>query len=468
MKPTYAPAARHTCDKCREVFPSGFYLERSQDGQFLCAKCRDAQLHQATTSGVEPVIDEHRNDGGAAVGQTAQPKPRSSPSGRMSKDSIHSAAQFGDLEQVKALVKDKPDLVFKSSRNSMTSYGTPLHEAARYGHKTVVEFLLDSKAEVNAPVGNEKTPLHMAAGNGHKDVAELLLSSGADVNAKDGDGKTALHMAAENGFENVVRLLVAKRANVNARSKKGETPFVLATKNGYKGIADFLSANGADSTLKSFSRLPSVLVGVSVAFVIFVSGQYFSFNAALIGAIFAIVGGWFWQDLGFLPLDVVDQSGRLLLLDAIRDGRTDTVAGLLDNNAAEVNEKFHLGRTPLHMSASFGRKDIAELLLNKGADINARDNEGTTPILDAAWKGHRDVLELLLMRNADVNVKSNNGVTPLHSAAVAGHGDIVALLLSNGADVNARTNKGRTPLKLAMLKKHKDIAESLHRHGGIE
>src|SRR5271170_7328917 len=49
MDPVYAPASRTTCDQCRNSFPSGFYLEKSRDGRFLCEKCRVAQLSQVST-----------------------------------------------------------------------------------------------------------------------------------------------------------------------------------------------------------------------------------------------------------------------------------------------------------------------------------------------------------------------------------------------------------------------------------
>lgn len=38
----HAPVSKTTCDQCGGSFPSGFYLERSQDGRYLCEKCRTA------------------------------------------------------------------------------------------------------------------------------------------------------------------------------------------------------------------------------------------------------------------------------------------------------------------------------------------------------------------------------------------------------------------------------------------
>src|ERR1035438_1825728 len=103
---------------------------------------------------------------------------------------IHDAAQNGDMEKVKALLKGNPDLVFSKNDN----YGcTPLHLAVFSGHKEVVELLLTNKADVNAKSTNGLTPLHVAAVQGYKEVAELLLASKADVKAKDNYGKMPLH-----------------------------------------------------------------------------------------------------------------------------------------------------------------------------------------------------------------------------------------------------------------------------------
>src|ERR1039458_1585983 len=134
---------------------------------------------------------------------------------------IHDAAPNGDLEKVKALLKDKPDLVYGKDEN----YGaTPLHLASMEGHRDVAELLLSSKAEVNAKDNNGWTPLHWAAAGGHLDVAELLLAGKAEVNAKDKYGQTPLHLAAGMGHKATAELLLTNRAEVNAKNDAGRTP----------------------------------------------------------------------------------------------------------------------------------------------------------------------------------------------------------------------------------------------------
>jgi len=100
-------------------------------------------------------------------------------------DEIHDAAAGGDLEKVKALLKENPKLVFSKPVGADAPFPgfTPLHRAAQLGHKDVAELLLAKGANVNDRANTGDTPLHAAALNSHMDVAELLLAKGADVNA---------------------------------------------------------------------------------------------------------------------------------------------------------------------------------------------------------------------------------------------------------------------------------------------
>jgi len=120
---------------------------------------------------------------------------------------IHDAARAGDLDKVKTLVKEHPELI--SSKDE--KYGqTPLHIAAFNDRKDVAEFLLANKADVNAKSNNGSTPLHLAAGKGNKDIVELLLANNADVNAVDNEGWSPVHSAVVYNQKEIQELLASK------------------------------------------------------------------------------------------------------------------------------------------------------------------------------------------------------------------------------------------------------------------
>ena len=165
---------------------------------------------------------------------------------------IHEAAKNGDLEKVKALLKDNPNLVFSKD----DKYGeTPLHLAASKGYKELTQLLLANKADVNAKANDGGTPIYIAAQEGHKDVVELLLANKADVNAKGKDGITPLYMAVQDDHKDVVELLLAKGADVNAKRNNGLTPLLYVAFKGHIDVAKLLLAKGADVNAKDNNGL---------------------------------------------------------------------------------------------------------------------------------------------------------------------------------------------------------------------
>lgn len=105
---------------------------------------------------------------------------------------IQKAIKKRDIEKVKALLQQNPNLV--SSKSGLLGE-TPLSDAACRGQKEMVELLIANHADVNAKDRLGFTPLMEAAMCGSKDAAQVLLVNGADVNAKNKSGETALWLA---------------------------------------------------------------------------------------------------------------------------------------------------------------------------------------------------------------------------------------------------------------------------------
>ena len=128
------------------------------------------------------------------------------------------AAKEGNIEAVKQHLANGADV------NAKDDGWTPLHNAAGYSTKEMVELLISNGANVNVKNEDEWTPLHDAAS---KEVAELLIAKGADMDAKDKDNWTPLHKAAFGGHMEIVELLIAEGADVNAKGEDEWTPLNL-------------------------------------------------------------------------------------------------------------------------------------------------------------------------------------------------------------------------------------------------
>ncbi|UCE60993.1 MAG: ankyrin repeat domain-containing protein [Phycisphaerales bacterium] len=119
--------------------------------------------------------------------------------------SIHEAAGGGDLPTVTdILAGDSSSVNAKDDREQ-----TPLHLAARFGHREVVAYLIAKGADVNAQTDKGRTPLHLASVSGHDETIEILIMSGADRGIQDGRGRTALSMAIARGYLHLASVLEA-------------------------------------------------------------------------------------------------------------------------------------------------------------------------------------------------------------------------------------------------------------------
>uniref|UniRef100_H3A5N3 CASK interacting protein 2 n=1 Tax=Latimeria chalumnae TaxID=7897 RepID=H3A5N3_LATCH len=138
---------------------------------------------------------------------------------------LHLSAQYGHYEVSEMLLQHQsnPCMVNKGRK-------TPLDLACEFGRLKVAQLLLNSNMCVALLEGQTKdsrddnftTPLHLAAKNGHKEIIRLLLKAGIDINKKTKAG-TALHEAALYGKTEAVRLLLDAAVDVNIRNTYNQT-----------------------------------------------------------------------------------------------------------------------------------------------------------------------------------------------------------------------------------------------------
>lgn len=145
--------------------------------------------------------------------------------------SLPKAAENGDLDQVKHLLRTRADSNAKFKA---------LCAAALRGYDDIVRELVKAGADVNRQDENGVTALWCAAYSGHTYTATVLLTVGANPNIRTVDGGTILMAAALSGYANTVEKLIQAGANVNAKDNKGRTALWMAKKEGHNDVVQIL------------------------------------------------------------------------------------------------------------------------------------------------------------------------------------------------------------------------------------
>lgn len=383
---------------------------------------------------------------------------------------IHDAIQAGNLETVKQLLAQNPDLIENTDEGGMT----PLLTAASEGKLDILKYLIANKADLSAVNDRRSTALHLAAFGGHPKVAEYLLTLDVDINAKNAGGFTPLIFAAYRAHPDIVKILIDKGAEKSHTDNTwGGTAIHWAANRGNRETLAMLMSGGYDLKMLSVADSSRPLNWAANA------GNVETLEYLLDNGVdpnSAMPNGWsaLHNASAKGSLDAVkvlvehgadvhtaDEEGNTVFGVAVATEHFD-IAGYFIDHGVDINRRDNDNMTPLHWASLRGNMDLARLLLEKGAELNIFDNHHFTPLLRAAGSQNLELINLLIENGADVNVADENGTTAVMHAINNGASEIVSVLLANGADINQRENHyGHSELHRAAIRGYGDIAARL-------
>jgi uncharacterized protein len=302
------------------------------------------------------------------------------------------ASSQGNLERVKKLAEECPELVF-----AQYNYTPPIHFAAREGHLELVNYFLGQGAY--DPIYKtypflDSLPI-IADDRGRRDIAILLRQFGANysLHKYKGDNgeihynRTVLQKEFEKAVNKEDLNKIEKLLKKHPELAKDETFFwsegilTMPAKRGNRKLMELLMSYGA--------KVPDILKWA----------QFYYFE------------------------------------------RYDSAAFLLEKGMNPNTMSWH-HVTVLHDMAQKGEIQKAELLIKHGADINAVEEEyQSTPLGLAVRWGQVEMVEFLLKQGADPKKSGAAWSTPFAWSQKKGHKAIENILLKKGAKENTKQKK---------------------------
>jgi ankyrin repeat protein len=360
---------------------------------------------------------------------------------------VRAAQQMQRTGASAAIADDEPD---PSAGEEVAGYSglvgsqgglTALLHAAREGHVSAVETLLDAGADINqVSAGDSTSPLLIATINGHFDLALSLLRRGGNPNLASVAGAAPLfaainthwaprsrypqqhaYMLQKATYLDVMKALLAAGADPNARLEKhvwymsytfdlldvdtrGATPFWRAAYATDVEAMRLLVAHGANPNIATLKAPERARRG----------------GGARAG------GAGARSDPSGLP--PVPTNGPAVWPIHAASG-----VGYGEGYAANAHRHVPGGWLPA----------IKYLVEELGADVNARDHNGYTPLHHAAARGDNELILYLVEKGADVTVVSRKGQTTADMAngpvqRISPFPETVALLEKLGSKNNHR------------------------------
>ncbi|KAK6166725.1 hypothetical protein SNE40_023356 [Patella caerulea] len=341
---------------------------------------------------------------------------------------FYDAVLNNELQLLKRLVtQHKLDLnaKFVEVRKKNHSDLCPVHLASYRGYTYMLQYLIESKCDVNRTTTTlRRTALHFSVLR-HKIACMLLLiAAGAKLDAKDTFGNSPCHYAADDGYCQILDVLIRRGVNVNSKDITSKTPLMKAVRNNKTdAVLRLLRAN---SDLNITDRNSDMAL-------------HYAARNGCVDIIDILLSA------GSL-IDVQNYWGRTPLMEAVCYNHREAIARLIEVSCDLNRREFKTGDTALHIAIKRNYSAVVDLLLAAGSRHDIYNHQGETAAYDAVVTNKLDIIRLMIISNCDIDIPAKyfpNGVykSIFQLAAEKGHYEICRLLASLGyVDYAARDN----------------------------
>uniref|UniRef100_A0A0D9XPR4 PGG domain-containing protein n=1 Tax=Leersia perrieri TaxID=77586 RepID=A0A0D9XPR4_9ORYZ len=307
---------------------------------------------------------------------------------------------------------------------------TIFHIAAEQGHGELIQELFH-----RIPYW---TPLHCAARAGHLSAVNALLNLAKDcgentLGCQSRAGDTSLHLAATHGHGAVVEALVSARRSASELNKAGMSALYLAVMS-----RSVIAVRAIVTTCLDASSVgPSSQNALHAA--VFQSLEMVQLLLQWKPELASQVDG-----KGSTPLHFAASNGSHSVVRAILQTATPSTIYMKDSD----------GLSAIHVAARMGHAGVVKEIIEVCPDAAEQlDGNAGTFVHAAAREKHSSVVSLVVKEprlGGLLNAQDGDGNTPLHLAVLAGELGVVGTLLRKGkVRTGVLNNAGDTPLDLA-------------------
>ena len=319
-----------------------------------------------------------------------------------------------------------------------------LHLAVIGGSLSIVKRVLSlNVVSIESKVHYRRTPVLMAARFGHREVMELLIDEGCNVKVVDKYNNNALHQACLKGRLNtVIYILTEEFIDIDSRGFRQQTAIMLAVITGHTHLFGLLLERGCNVHLANNE-------GNNILHLACISKHAHIVNTIL--------------SLGIINKDCKGFLGKTPILLAAYSGCTKCF-DLLLSSGSDLNAVDRYKNTILHTACTGGHVNMINHIHFVGnLSLNVTRTDGLTLMMVAAFFGNMEAFDFLLSKGSDVKATNHKGENVLHFACKGRRVKMVKHLLRlNLVDPNQRNHKGRTPRQVAEEGGYNEMAKLFH------